>query len=87
MKVIFRKDKKTNDIIAFLPEASVNHGNIMCYMHVGQHSEASYNYYKSTIKANESEYLPLFSELNNIYDNELIMKEKLNYQDLINSWK
>ena len=33
VKVIFRKDKKRN-IIAFLPELRVNHGNIMSYMHI-----------------------------------------------------
>ena len=87
MKVIFRKDKKTNNVIAFLPEASVNHGNIMSYMHIGQHSEASYDYYNTTIKANENEYLPLFNELNSIYDNDLQIKQKITYSDLLHSWK
>lgn len=41
VKVIFRKNKN-NDVIAFFPEARVNYGNIMSYMHIGQHDEASY---------------------------------------------
>ena len=48
VKVIFRKDKEGN-IIAFLPELRVNRGNIMSYMHIGQHSEASYQFYTEKI--------------------------------------
>ena len=40
MKVIFRKFKKENDIIAFLPEVEANAGYVMSYQHVGQHGEA-----------------------------------------------
>ena len=40
VKVIFRKNKN-NDVIAFFPESRVNYGNIMSYMHTGQHGEAS----------------------------------------------
>ena len=54
VKVIFRKDKEGN-IIAFLPELRVSHGNIMSYMHIGQHSEASYQFYEETKKVNEIE--------------------------------
>lgn len=46
VKVIFRKNG--NDILAFLPEIRVNYGNIMSYMHIGQHSEASYDFYNGT---------------------------------------
>ena len=55
VKVIFRKDRDGN-IIAFLPELRVNRGNIMSYMHIGQHSEASYELYTDTKKVNEKEY-------------------------------
>lgn len=41
VKVIFRKNKH-NDVIAFFPEESANYGNIMSYIHIGQHGEASY---------------------------------------------
>lgn len=48
IKVIFRKDK--NDVIAFIPEVKTNYGNIMSYTHIGQHGEASYQFYKETKK-------------------------------------
>ena len=88
VKVIFRKDKEGN-IIAFLPELRVNHGNIMSYMHIGQHSEASYQFYVGTKKADKIEYNPLLEELKSIYDDcILVVKQKLCYDDLINkAWQ
>ena len=88
VKVIFRKDKEGN-IIAFIPEARVNHGNIMSYMHIGQHSEASYQFYAETKKASETEYNSLLEELKRIYnDCILVVKQKLCYDDLINkAWQ
>ena len=65
VKVIFRKNKN-NDVIAFFPEARVNYGNIMSYMHIGQHSEASYQFYVETKKADKSEYNSLLDELKRI---------------------
>ena len=83
VKVIFRKDRKGN-IIAFLPELRVNRGNIMSYMHIGQHSEASYQFYTETKNANKSEYNPLLDELERIYDDcTLVVKQKLRYDDLV----
>ena len=82
VKVIFRKDKEGN-VIAFLPELRVNHGNIASYMQIGQHSEASYEFYLTTRKANKNEYTDLFAELRKIYDDcELVVKQKINYNDL-----
>ena len=88
VKVIFRKDKEGN-IIAFLPEIEVNHGNIMSYMHIGQHGEADYLFYKETKKADESEYTSLFDELERIYDDcTLVVKQRFCYDDLVNkAWK
>ena len=88
VKVIFRKDKH-NDVIAFFPEARVNYGNIMSYMHIGQHGEASYEFYLTTRKANENEYADLFAELRGIYDDcQLVVKQRLCYDDLVNkAWK
>ena len=88
VKVIFRKDREGN-IIAFLPELRVNRGNIMSYMHTGQHSEASYEFYLTTRKANKNEYTDLFAALRNIYDDcELVLKQKINYNDLrYKAWK
>ena len=88
VKVIFRKNKY-NDVIAFFPEARVNYGNIMSYMHIGQHGEASYEFYLTTRKANENEYADLFAELRGIYDDcQLVVKQRLCYDDLVNkAWK
>ena len=88
VKVIFRKDREGN-IIAFLPELRVNHGNIMSYMHIGQHSEASYQFYAETKKADESEYNSLLGELKRIYDGWTVGgKERLGYDDLVNkAWQ
>lgn len=81
MKVIFRKCD--DDIIAFFPEIKVNFGNIMSYMHIGQHCEASYDFYASTKKASESEFLPLLKELEMVYDDVILdVKEKIKYSDL-----
>ena len=51
VKVIFRKNKD-GEVIAFFPEFHVQRGNIMSYMHIGQHGEASLDFYYSTKKAN-----------------------------------
>ena len=87
VKVIFRKDKEGN-IIAFLPELRVNHGNIMSYMHIGQHGEASLDFYYSTKKANTQEYETLLNELKTIYDDCILtVRQKLSYKDLLTAWK
>ena len=88
VKVIFRKDKE-GSIIAFLPELRVNHGNIASYMHIGQHSEANYQFYTETKNADKSEYNPLLEELKRIYDDcILVVKQRLCYDDLVNkAWK
>ena len=88
VKVIFRKDREVN-IIAFLPELRVNRGNIMSYMHIGQHSEASYQFYTETKKADESEYNSLLDELKRIYDDyTLVVRQRLCYDDLVNkAWQ
>lgn len=92
VKVIFRKSKNpyTNEyeIIAFFPEIEANYGNILSYMHIGQHSEASLEFYHSTKKATEEEYKPLLNELKAIYDNcELVVRQKLNYKDVYEAWR
>lgn len=88
VKVIFRKTKG-GEIIAFFPETEANHGNIMSYMHIGQHSEASLEYYWTTKKATEAEYKTLLDELKLRYDDcELIVRQKIFYNDLTDkAWK
>ena len=86
VKVIFRKNKD-GQVIAFFPEFHVQRGNIMSYMHVGQHGEASLDFYYSTKKASVQEYDALFNELKTIYDDcILVAKQKMNYTDLVNAW-
>lgn len=88
VKVIFRKDKEGN-VIAFFPEARVNRGNVMSYMHIGQHSEASYGFYMETKNATKEEYSPLLQELTKVYhDCTLVVKKKIHYDDLVNkAWR
>ena len=88
LKVIFRKTTD-GEIIAFFPEINVNWNKIMSYMHVGQHGEADYGFYKKCTKtATEEEYKPLLNELKVIYnDYTLVVKQKLQYKDCFNSWK
>ena len=88
MQIIFRKDKKTKEIVAFLPEVPVNRYMIMSYMHVGQHSEASLEYYfLFTEKASEKEYCNLYKELCDVYyDEEIVVRRRLNKDLLVKSW-
>ena len=88
MDILFRKDRKTNEVVAFIPESTVNYGHILSYMHIGQHSEASLQYYWETVKATEEEYKPLLKELKSIYDDEaLIIKKRLNMDKLRSMWR
>ena len=89
-KVIFRKDRKTNEIIAFFPECAANYGDIMSYSHIGQHGDASMEYYYSTEKASPEEYADLYEELKRIYEPDipLNVRQKLYYNDLTaKAWK
>lgn len=80
MKVIFRKDKKTNEVIAFFPETYKN-GMVDCYTHIGQHSQASIEYYwGNTKRINSSEeYLPLWEELNRIGYKNIKLRFRMSY--------
>ena len=88
MDILFRKDRKTNEVVAFIPESTVNYGHILSYMHIGQHSEASLQYYWGTVKATEEEYKLLLEELESIVYNDdiLTVKKRLNYDKLSNAW-
>ena len=77
MKVIFRKFKQGNDIIAFFPEQygfpNCNKYMMMSYMHIGQHGEADYEGCVMVSKlAKPEEYADLLSELKRIYHDETI---------------
>ena len=87
MDILFRKDRKTNEVVAFIPESTVNYGHILSYMHIGQHSEASLQYYWETVKATEEEYKSLLKELKSIYDEALVIKKRLNMDKLRSMWR
>jgi hypothetical protein len=63
-RVIFRVIR--GEVNAFMPDAEANPGNILCYAHMGQHSEASYDYYREGRPAKPEEYRDLKSELERI---------------------
>lgn len=82
--VIFRKDAKTGEIMAFFPE-SYRSGELMGYAHIGQHFSADILYYHTTKKASLDEYNNLFQELMNIYGTgkdaiQLTIKQRMNYR-------
>ena len=85
VKVLFRKND--GGVYAFFPEATANYGMVMTYAHIGQHSEASLEFYLNSKKATKEEYANLLSELENIYDDcTLVVKHRMNYNDLRDSW-
>lgn len=80
-KVIFKKKWWKNEqeweVFAFFPEGHVNPGNIMCYGHIGQHSEARREFYMSCKPCTEKEYAPLKKELEECceYDDLKVVKK------------
>ena len=93
VKVIFRKVKnpytEEYEIVAFFPEFKANYTRVMSYMHIGQHSEANMRFYHKSKRVTEEEYKPLLEELKAIYDDcELIVRQRMNYHDLIDkAWR
>ena len=81
-RVIFRKWKDTEDIIAFLPDDPANYGYCMAYEHVGQHGEADYyGLLDITVPATPEEYQDLLEELQSIgYD--LKVYRRLQYKKI-----
>lgn len=83
-RVIFRKCKGEfkGEIVAFFPDTYNRYnGNMTCYAHIGQHSDANIRYYWDTVKATEEEYKPLLDELTNVigYDDLKVM-QKMTYK-------
>ena len=73
--VIFKKDKKDGEVVALFPETmfdgSVNRGNIMCYAHNGQSSEASLGYFQECKPCkDEAEYADLLAELEDYFNQD-----------------
>ena len=87
VKVIFREFE--GEAIAFFPETRVNYGNILSYQHLGQHCEASLEFYWETNVADEPVYSPLLEELKQVYSDSILdVRKRLNYDDLLQkAWK
>lgn len=77
-KVIFRKDKEDGEIIAVFPEEIETDGTMACYVHNGQHTTMSKDYYGETLQAKPSEYNDLKKELEDIvgYNLEIVKSIK-----------
>lgn len=63
-RVIFKVIR--GEVNAFMPDAEANPGRIVCYAHIGQHSEASMDYYRLGRPAKPHEYQELKDELGRI---------------------
>lgn len=78
--VIFRKDKRTKEIVAFFPTLPGTNFSLtcLCYSHVGQHSTTDKIYYdQDTEPALPSEYENLRRELRyNIGYDDLVVRRR-----------
>lgn len=88
--VIFRKHLFMGEweVMAYFYDAPALPGNIMSYEHIGQHGEASLEYYHSGKPATPEEYAELLKELQCVYnDCELIVKKRINRDILASNWR
>jgi hypothetical protein len=69
-RVVFKEFK--GEVVAFLLDVPANKGMIMTYAHIGQHSEASKEFYQEIFLATPKKYNDLKEELESIgYDLEI----------------
>ena len=69
--VVFRVFPEGDVIALFCNSAAdCNPGNVMSYMHIGQHGEASRNLGQNLKLATPAQYAPLMRELQGIYKPE-----------------
>ncbi len=74
-KVIIRRCKKEpKTLIAFFPDAEVNSGMILSYEHIGQHSEASLEFYYKDTKPLKESYLRKDDTILNNFSHEKLDK-------------
>lgn len=87
-RMVYNPYIKAYQCEAFLPDAPVKYGRIGNYAHIGQHSEASLDYYYKSKKASPEQYAELYKELQGIYDDvTLVIKQRLNYDILRKNWR
>jgi hypothetical protein len=86
-EVVFRK-YKNGEIIALMPhEVCDQKGSVTSYMHVGQHGGANYDGVLANTKlAPPTEALPLYTELESIGYNLLVIKKR-NYNKYLLSYR
>lgn len=76
-KVVFRYDKKADEVLAVFPElgSRVNY-RVLCYAHIGQHFEVSYTQIIATTQpATVEQYSELLAELVAVgYDDLRVVK-------------
>lgn len=71
VRVAFRVERSgqfKGDVTAVLPDLEANPGRWVCYVHIGQHSECSREWYYGTRPATDLEACTLLAELTQIYD-------------------
>lgn len=92
-KVIFKMarydDRRLGEeVVAFFPGAPANQGMVMCYSHVGQHCEASYDFYlKNCRPCSEKEYRPLKKELEDLFGYRFKIMIRMTRKDLEEAWR
>ena len=87
---IIKEDDGTVTPILFFPEFEVNHGKILSYQHMGQHAEASIQFFwdtktpKGISKETAQELNALIEEYKAKLDDDeyLVIRTRLHYDDL-----
>jgi hypothetical protein len=90
-KVIFKMARYNDgerELIAFFPGATANRGCIMCYTHIGQHEEASEEFYATRCaSATPKQYAPLKKELECLCGYRLRVVKRISRKDRDQAWR
>ena len=90
-KVIFKMARYENgewEVLAFLPGAPANPGSVQCYAHVGQHGEASYDFYVQRCRpCAKKDYAVLKKEMESLFGYRFKVVHKISKKDRENAWK
>lgn len=83
-KVVFRKFKE-GDVIAMFPQIPSDPQGYFCmsYQHLGQHGGADPAIVNDTKLATKAEYAPLLKELKMIGYDDLVIAQKMTYDDFL----
>ena len=75
-------EKKCGELVMFFNDISYNYGSVFSWMEVGQHSEASIEFYWSTKKVDKKtaeEFLELYCNTYGCKKEEFELREKMDY--------